>query len=153
MPSPKPSRGKKFFTVGQANQMLPLVRAIVQDIVELAQDLQQRQERLKRIRPSPKTMMGEAYQEEFQQMQQELAKGAARMEEYEDELRRLGVELKGWEGLIDFPCWVDGREVCLCWKLGEPEVAYWHEVDAGFAGRQKLLADAATGDDQTSFEL
>jgi len=39
---------------------------------------------------------------------------------------------------VDFPCWMDEREVYLCWKLDEPEVSHWHEVDAGFAGRQKL---------------
>ena len=40
-----------------------------------------------------------------------------------DELRQLGVELKDYfTGLIDFPCWMDGREVYLCWRLGEPEV-------------------------------
>ena len=59
----------------------------------------------------------------------------------EDELRKLGVELKDHNtGLIDFPCRMGDREVYLCWRLGEPEVGYWHEVNAGFAGRQKLPA-------------
>ena len=50
-----------------------------------------------------------------------------------------GVELKGLdEGLIDFPSEREGRVVCLCWKLGEDRIAWWHEVDAGFAGRQPL---------------
>ena len=62
------------------------------------------------------------------------------MHEYEHELQQLGVELKDYfTGLIDFPCWMDGREVYLCWRLGEPEVGHWHELDDGFAGRQKLL--------------
>ena len=52
-----------------------------------------------------------------------------------------GIELKDYfTGLIDFPCRMDGREVYLCWRLGEPEVGHWHELDAGFAGRQKLLS-------------
>jgi hypothetical protein len=38
---------------------------------------------------------------------------------------------------------MDGREVYLCWRLGEPEVAFWHELDAGFGGRQKLMARSA----------
>lgn len=128
-------RRKRYFTVEQANQMLPLVRAIVSDIAKMAPDLIQRQERLARIR----THGSDAHQEEYDQMHQELAKDAARIEEYVDELRRLGVDLKGWDGLVDFPGWMEDREVCLCWKLGEPEVAHWHEMDAGFAGRQKLL--------------
>ncbi len=138
MPAVKPPRkGKKYFTVDEANKMLPLVRAIVQDIVPLAEELQQRQERLARIKPGRRDTL-EAYDEEALGMQQELAREAARMEELVDELRGLGVELKGWDGLVDFPGWMDGREVCLCWKLGEPTVAHWHETDAGFAGRQRL---------------
>ena len=46
----------------------------------------------------------------------------------------MGVEPKGGEGLVDFPSELDGRPVYLCWKLGEPEIQFWHEVDAGFAG-------------------
>lgn len=136
---------KKLFTVEQANRMLPLVRSIVKDIVDLANDLRQRQERFARIRPTSKTAVHEAHQEEVQQMQGELAKDAARVEELVDELRELGVELKGWDGLVDFPCMMDGREVYLCWKMGEPEVSHWHEIEAGFLGRQKLYAHTAGG--------
>ena len=41
-------------------------------------------------------------------------------------------------GLVDFPSERDGRTVLLCWRLGEPEVQYWHELDSGYAGRQPL---------------
>jgi hypothetical protein len=44
-------------------------------------------------------------------------------------------------GLVDFPTIWEGREVYLCWQLGEQEVSFWHEVDAGFAGRQPLKKD------------
>ena len=58
-----------------------------------------------------------------------------------DELEALGVVPNGpLEGLCDFPSVRDGREVFLCWKLGEPEVCHWHEKNAGFAGRQSLDA-------------
>ena len=51
-----------------------------------------------------------------------------------------GVQLKDHRlGLIDFPTMRGGHLVLLCWKLGEPEtIEFWHEVDAGFAGRQPL---------------
>ena len=66
-----------------------------------------------------------------------------RLREYEEELNNLGVLLKDYHtGLVDFPCWMDDHEVYLCWRLGEDEVAHWHEIDAGFAGRQKLMQGA-----------
>ena len=129
---------KRYFTVEQANKMLPLVRAVVQDIVPLAQDLIQRRERLLKVRPNERVKMSAGHEEEFNQMQQEFARDAARLEEYMDELRELGVDLKGADGIVDFPGIMDGREVCLCWKLGEAEVTHWHDLDAGFSGRQKL---------------
>ena len=56
------------------------------------------------------------------------------------ELNDEGVQLKDYtRGLIDFPSMRDGRVVLLCWQLGEPErIEWWHEVEAGFAGRQPL---------------
>ena len=64
------------------------------------------------------------------------------MDEYVRELGQLGVELKDYfTGLIDFPSLRNGRPVYLCWRMGEAEVAYWHELEAGFAGRQKLVPD------------
>jgi hypothetical protein len=56
------------------------------------------------------------------------------------EIGELGVQMKDYSrGLIDFPSWRDGRVVLLCWQLGEPdEIEWWHEVEAGFAGRQPL---------------
>ncbi|HZP56100.1 MAG TPA: DUF2203 domain-containing protein [Dehalococcoidia bacterium] len=54
-------------------------------------------------------------------------------------LNAWGVELKGLdEGLVDFPSERDGRVVYLCWRLGEERIAWWHEIDAGFAGRRPL---------------
>lgn len=59
-----------------------------------------------------------------------------------DEVEALGSEgivLRDAEsGLVDFPSRREGREVFLCWRLGEPAVAHWHDVDAGFVGRQPL---------------
>jgi hypothetical protein len=75
-----------------------------------------------------------------------LAQKRRRAEELVDDLnQRLtringwGIELKGIdEGLIDFPSEREGRTVYLCWRLGEEHIGWWHELDAGFAGRQPL---------------
>jgi hypothetical protein len=142
----KPNRGKKYYTVAEANATLPLVRAVVRDITELAHSLRERHERLARVRPPERGHIAQAYQEELEQVQAEFERDQERMQGYEKELRDLGIELKDYDkGLIDFPARMNGREVYLCWRLGEPEVLYWHELEAGFAGRQRIMADAAKG--------
>src|SRR5215472_7104079 len=52
------------------------------------------------------------------------------------QLEEFGVEVKSLEGLVDFRALRNGRQVLLCWQFGEPTVTYWHELAAGFRGRQ-----------------
>src|SRR4051812_25582930 len=100
----KSEKGKKYFTVAEANAALPLVRAIVRDITELARDLRDRHERLTRVRPKERAKIGESYEEEIQHIQQEFERDQERMHEFEQELKTLGVELKDYyTGLLDFP--------------------------------------------------
>ena len=137
---------KKIFTVEEANHMLPLVRVIVTDIVAQFRDVHDRKERLSRIR-RPASATGResenVYSEEVAQIEEELEKDVGRLQEYVEELQSLGVEFKDFvKGLVDFPAKIDGREAYLCWQLGEPEVAFWHELDSGFQGRQSLLASS-----------
>src|SRR5687767_7901961 len=55
------------------------------------------------------------------------------------ELGEMGVVLRDIDsGLIDFPALVDEREIYLCWRLGEDRVSFWHDLEAGFQGRQPL---------------
>ena len=71
----------------------------------------------------------------------------ARLHELLREVSELGVEVKAADGLVDFRSKLHGRTVYLCWKFGEERIATWHELDAGFAGRQPLPADGDfTGD-------
>ena len=143
MPAKKRQPGKKYYTPEEANAALPLVRAIIRDITSLAHDLRDRHERLQHLRPSGPTAVSEAHREELDQARAEIETGKGRMQELEKELKQLGVELKDYfGGLIDFPSWMDGREVYLCWRQGEAEVSHWHETDTGFAGRQKLRVNA-----------
>jgi hypothetical protein len=139
----RPVRGRKYFTVAEANASLPYVRAIVQDITTLANDLRDRHERLTRLQAGS---LSEAHREELGQVEEEFERGQERMRGYQQELGQLGVELKDFfMGLIDFPSLLDGRVVYLCWRLGEPEVAHWHELDEGFAGRRKLPQPRSAG--------
>lgn len=77
--------------------------------------------------------------EEADRLEREAQQLARDIDGYLAEIRQLGVEMKGFDtGLVDFPGEVGGRPVLLCWQLGEDSVQYWHEEDAGFAGRQPL---------------
>ena len=142
--SDDPFEGRKIFTVETANAALPLVRAIVSDLAELSREVVDRRERLALLLAGRERGAQDLYGEELSQIEEELEKDSRRLQEYVGELRDLGVEPKnGPEGLVDFPALIDGRPVYLCWKLGEPEVLHWHDLDAGFRGRQSLTAGAA----------
>ncbi len=143
METHKPSR---IFTVAEANARLPLIRAITRDLVRLAREVVERHQRVEHLKAGRAMSSGDPYDEELAQIEDELAKDRRRLHEFVEELRELGVEPKGsLEGLVDFPAMLDGRLVYLCWQFDEPEVAFWHELDAGFRGRQPL-AIAAVGD-------
>jgi len=147
---------KKFFEVNEANQRLPLVRAIVEDIVQLAREVHERRERLARVRQLPGSPARDdesLHGEELRQVEDDLNKDVDRINEFVQELQELGAELKDpLTGLVDFPAMIDGREVYLCWKLGEAEIEYWHELDAGFQGRQPLGESLLTGEDNADDE-
>jgi hypothetical protein len=137
---------RKLFTVQQANAALPLVRAIMSDLAALSRDVSERRQRLSFLLDG-RDAYGEndPYREELTQVEEELEHDSQRLRGYADELLELGVEPKSAvEGLVDFPSMRDGRLVYLCWKLGEPEVLFWHEWHAGFAGRRPLNAGTGT---------
>jgi hypothetical protein len=136
---------RRVFTLEQANAMLPLVKAIVGDLSELSRDVIERKERLSLLVGGRKPDQSDPYRSELGQIEDELERDVRRLQELVEELVELGVEPKnGVEGLVDFPALIDGRLVYLCWKLGEPEVQHWHDLDAGFAGRQPLAVGATT---------
>ena len=126
----------RIFTVEEANRTLPLVGRIVDDLVRdhrIWED-KVREFELATVGSSPEhpDAIADLLQTEAQRLAREI-------EGYIAELNALGVIVKGMDtGLVDFRGQMDGREVYYCWKLGEPSVMYWHEIDAGFVGRQRL---------------
>jgi hypothetical protein len=110
-PRPPDPPDVRFFSLEEANRTLPLVRRIVEDIMAQARDDETR----------PDTQ-------------------AERLRELVRELEGLGCHFKGFQdGLVDWYSLYAGRPVLLCWKLGEPEIGWWHQADAGFLGRQPIL--------------
>lgn len=127
----------RLFTIEQANRMLPLVRRIVEDIV---QDYARWREQVGVLEVVAAGRRGDSPPDEAEKVELDTQRLAADIERYVGELRELGVDFKGFdEGLVDFPAEIDGRRVYLCWKLGEDAVEHWHDVDAGFAGRQRVV--------------
>ena len=125
----------KIFTVQEANALLPDVRIILAKI-------QRAHRKLSRYRDDAK----KASEAAEQQGGGGIVEGAAyalvltELTLQLGELEGLGVQLKDFErGLVDFPSLRDGRIVLLCWQMGEgDELEWWHDVDAGFAGRTPL---------------
>jgi hypothetical protein len=124
----------KIFTVQEANALLPDVREIVGKISRAHRKLSRYREDTSKASEAAERggggfPDGVAYASVLIDLTDQLAK-----------LDLLGVQLKDFErGLVDFPSLRDGRVVLLCWQLGEgDELEWWHDVDAGFAGRTPL---------------
>lgn len=129
----------RVFTVDQANSMLPLVRRIAEDAIR---DYVRWEDRVREFEIASLRSTVERPDEVAVALEEDVQRLAKALDGYVQELRELGVEMKGLEtGIVDFPGEIDGRSVCLCWCVGEPAVGHWHEKDAGFAGRQPLGAE------------
>ena len=124
----------KIFTIQEANALLPEVRII-------AGKIQRAHRKLSRFR-SEAQKAAEAAEQGGGGMADGVAYAVVLTEltMQISELEGLGVQLKDFErGLVDFPSLREGRVVLLCWQLGEgDELEWWHDVDAGFAGRTPL---------------
>jgi len=124
------------FTVEEANRTLPLVRRIVSDVVR---DYWRWQEKVREFEAAAICRTIDQPNEEADRLERETQDIAREIDGYVGEIEQLGVQMKGFDtGLVDFPGEIDGRPVLLCWQLGEDSVQYWHDEQAGFAGRQPL---------------
>ncbi|HVF57146.1 MAG TPA: DUF2203 domain-containing protein [Pyrinomonadaceae bacterium] len=124
----------KLFSVEEANMLLPTVRGFVAAIQRAHRHMTARQEAA-RLAAEGAQLGGGAMQggEKYVAALMSLAENVGQLE-------ALGVQMKDYtRGLIDFPSMRDGQVVLLCWQMGEGDtLAWWHEIEAGFAGRQPL---------------
>ncbi|MGQ0767540.1 MAG: DUF2203 domain-containing protein [Gemmatimonadota bacterium] len=124
------------FSVDDANRMLPLVSRIVRDIMDHYRDWHRTVEAFELANGRTRTDDSLESAGTLQGRAQALAR---EIQGFLGELTSLGVEFKGFEqGLVDFPGAADGRSINLCWRYGEPAVAFWHEIDAGYDSRQPI---------------
>ena len=127
------------FTPDEANALLVQVRPLAERMVDRARELAraeaQRAQLLARIAGDggdlPPSELAEATQA-AEAAESQLARSV-------EALLALGVQVKDVRiGLVDFPSLRDGEEVLLCWRVGEDDVAFWHGLDEGYAGRKPL---------------
>jgi hypothetical protein len=133
---------RKYFTPDEANRTLPLVQRIVHDIVDA---YGQWKEALRRYELAAAAERGDqAESPEAVAARRRVDEVARTINGYIGELEQVGCVLKGFdEGLVDFRGRIEDRDVWLCWKLGEPAVSHWHEMDEGFRGRRPLEPEPA----------
>lgn len=128
----------RLFTVHEANELLPTLTAVLKDLIVKREKVQVRRRELAVLEVKARSNGRESASTALQ-ARESLENLLAEMNEQVDQITSMGCQLKDLaQGLIDFPAIRDGREVYLCWKLGEDRVAYWHEQEVGFADRKPL---------------
>ncbi|MCH7836513.1 MAG: DUF2203 domain-containing protein [Chloroflexi bacterium] len=130
------------FTQEEANALLPRLSDILLQIQESKVKHDQLQEKAAEY-AQRMSSNGHVIEKELNETRQELEQAATALNSLIERVRELGCEVKDIDqGLVDFRTVREGREVYLCWKLGEPDVRWWHELETGFAGRRPLGSDA-----------
>ena len=126
---------KRYFTVQEAQNILPKTRKLVMELQELQQALE--------LLDTVEIEVDEDYAENGQFVTQFNKSFHKLSYKFYDKLQQLeysGVMLKDLEqGLVDFYARFEDREIFLCWKLGENRVIHWHEIEEGFLGRRKIM--------------
>lgn len=123
---------KRYFSLDEANAALETLRPLVGEMLAIRQELLF-------VQPDVERILRKARGNGGGRVASQAAAYFERLEELIGRIQEMGVELKDINsGLLDFPAMRDGREVYLCWRYGEEAIRFWHEIDAGFAGRQPL---------------
>ena len=121
-----------YFTVAEANLLLPQVISVISGMMDARQ-------RIIDAQPDLWPVLEKAVGNGGSKKAGELLVEFERIESSVTALSEMGCILKDLNsGLVDFPTIRNGREVLLCWRYDEPEVGFWHDAQAGFAGRQPL---------------
>jgi hypothetical protein len=130
----------KTFTLDEAQSLLPIVEALLNRAIEAKEALVglegEQQELLRRIFLSGGLFLDRAA---VKKRRITMAALLQRAKDSLQEIDAIGVQVKDLDtGLLDFPCVIEGETVLLCWKRGEPRIAFWHGMEDGFRGRQPI---------------
>jgi hypothetical protein len=126
------SSSPRYFTLEQANAVVNAIRPILAEIQEIRQAILARQPR---IWPVVAKAAGNGGNKDASLAVVEFQ----RLDSLVRTIQGTGAILKDIDsGLVDFPALRQGREIYLCWRFGEDEIEFWHDIDTGLAGRQPL---------------
>jgi hypothetical protein len=121
-----------YYTLREAN-------AALRRLAPLATKLKATQERILAMRPQVEDVLKKTVEDGGSAAASQLYLEFVRFERTLETIREMGVEVKDVEtGLCDFLALYQGRDIYLCWRLGESEVRWWHELHTGFAGRRSV---------------
>lgn len=136
-------RAKKYFTVAEANALLPRLERQLGDLRELYRQAREKFTEMRKLKSVGYKEDGTLIMAFDHALAKEsFGKLVSQMKKLIAEINRPGCQLKEIElGLVDFPSIIKGQEVLLCWRMGEPMVAHWHSFDEGYAGRRPLYPD------------
>lgn len=127
----------RLFTLEEAEHTLPLVRRIVADLVAEHPGWRAGVSRYEALSLAANAETGET--PEMVEVSMDVARRAERIDGFLRELEEIGCTFKGFEsGLVDFPSLRNDQPVYLCWRLGEDRISAWHDLEAGFDGRQPI---------------
>lgn len=147
----------RYFTLREADRILPQVEAVLKDALVQRDSIQGAQGELQEIKNKIRTAGGSRVNPGHVltlRVQKDVSSIA--LKEALALIERFGAIVTDLDqGLIDFPSQYEGRDVRLCWKLGEPSVAHWHGADEGFAGRKPIddaFLQGHTGDDEEEYD-
>jgi hypothetical protein len=132
----------RHFTPEEANAELEHVRPLVEQLVAIRGEHALALERQEELEGKIRGNGGGIPPAELAEATAEVDGHARRLARLVDEITSHGVQVKDLDsGLVDFPALRGGETVLLCWQLGEDEIAWWHRVEDGFAGRRPLPLD------------
>ena len=122
----------RYFSLEQANAALTVIRPLMDEVQFIRLDIL-------RTQPEVWPVIQKAIGNGGSRAASRMAQSFERLDKLVHQILDTGVILKDINtGLLDFPTLRDNHEVYLCWQHGEQRIGYWHEIDAGFAGRQPL---------------
>lgn len=130
---------ERNFTPDEANELLPTVRLLVERMVEAKRALDAAQAEADDVSVRISGNGGGLPPARLAEVDAGVSRRATELARVLEEIQALGVVVKDLDtGLVDFPSVRDGRDVLLCWQLGEDDVAFWHGYDDGYAGRRPI---------------